>query len=212
MGGSPEALDRIAQDGVRDVNEFFHAKAFWRDQTRSAPHNVYTSSDQWEYINMNRVAAASAASSSVDSWLFEQKEPCQFSCVSNMTFTYIPRVYEASWSYDASQNVYQRYDESAKMYKGEEGTPVVASTVVLQRVPTEVVDAVGRLSLETISEGDAIVFTAGTMTNGTWKKDAVSQRTRFFDGNQQEISFTPGKVWVQVLPSDASYSFDDPVQ
>ncbi|HSD12679.1 MAG TPA: DUF3048 domain-containing protein, partial [Patescibacteria group bacterium] len=43
VGGSPEALEKIVAYDMRDLNEFFAGKYFWRDENRDAPHNAYTS-------------------------------------------------------------------------------------------------------------------------------------------------------------------------
>jgi len=47
VGGSPDALDKIKTGNIFDLNEFYNGKYYWRDNVRSAPHNVYTSSELW---------------------------------------------------------------------------------------------------------------------------------------------------------------------
>src|SRR3989344_7322518 len=46
-GGSPAALERLKDDdSISNLDEFFgyNSGYFWRDNQRSAPHNLYTSS------------------------------------------------------------------------------------------------------------------------------------------------------------------------
>jgi hypothetical protein len=49
VGGSPDALAIIASDkNIFDFNEFYNGPYFWRSADRYAPHNVYTSSENWK--------------------------------------------------------------------------------------------------------------------------------------------------------------------
>ena len=49
-GGSPEALSAIKTKKIFDANEFFWGEYYWRSSDRPAPHNLYTSSDNWQKI------------------------------------------------------------------------------------------------------------------------------------------------------------------
>jgi len=42
VGGSPDALQRIKDIQVRDLDQFFNPIAYHRITTRYAPHNVYS--------------------------------------------------------------------------------------------------------------------------------------------------------------------------
>ena len=46
VGGSPDALQRIKDINVRDLDQFYNPTAYHRITTRYAPHNVYTGIDQ----------------------------------------------------------------------------------------------------------------------------------------------------------------------
>lgn len=46
VGGSPDALQRIKDLGVRDLDQFYNPSAYHRITARYAPHNVYTSVSQ----------------------------------------------------------------------------------------------------------------------------------------------------------------------
>src|SRR3989338_917408 len=50
VGGSPEALALLPSRDVFDVNEFSRGQFFWRSRARSAPHNVYTSSQKLQEV------------------------------------------------------------------------------------------------------------------------------------------------------------------
>ena len=48
--------------------------------------------------------------------------------------------------------------------------------------------------------GRAIVFQNGVVSEVTWKKPTQKARTIFSDKSGKEIVFTPGKIWVEILP------------
>ena len=50
VGGSPDALKQI-RNGGKDLDQFFNPGAYWRQSTRAAPHNVYTSFKNMDKLN-----------------------------------------------------------------------------------------------------------------------------------------------------------------
>lgn len=46
IGGNIAALDQIGPLKIQDINQFYNANYFWRDNSRVAPHNVYTTTDK----------------------------------------------------------------------------------------------------------------------------------------------------------------------
>ena len=77
----------------------------------------------------------------------------------------------------------------------------------MQFVTTTVLDAIGRLGMETVGEGRAVVFRDGRMIEGVWKKQSASDRTEWRDTNGDVIPLNPGKIWIEVLNQHGSLSF-----
>jgi two-component system chemotaxis response regulator CheB len=82
----------------------------------------------------------------------------------------------------------------------DDGAQVLADTIIIQEVPTRVLDEEGRREMDTIGSGLVRVIQHGMLIRGTWKKEAVSSRTRFYDVNGEEIALKPGTLWVQIVP------------
>lgn len=210
VGGSQDALDRIEAWGVHDLNEFYRGWYYWRDDGRFAPHNVYTSSKLWNTAFADYDAFA--ATSTFDGWSFGAMSPCDeltdslASCADVFTTTFNGSVYEAIWRYATSTNQYERYQVEGKQ-TDEGGNPILADTVVVQFVTTTVLDAIGRLGMETVGEGRAVVFRDGRMIEGVWKKQSASDRTEWRDTNGDVIPLNPGKIWIEVLNQHGSLSF-----
>ncbi|MBU0661201.1 DUF3048 domain-containing protein [Patescibacteria group bacterium] len=197
VGGSPEALEKIAQTGIFDMNEFSRGWYFWRSRDRAAPHNVYTSSQLWQ--DAYETYAPEEANTQIDSWKFDHEaEACQENCLDEITVAFAPYTYRATWMYNAEQDLYERYEGGRKHYD-QTGGALIANTVIVEHVSAKVIDNVGRLRVETLGEGDVDIFMHGKHVQGTWKKENRTDKTRWYDDAGEEISIVPGVIWVSVL-------------
>ncbi len=201
VGGSPDALEDIEALEVFDVNEFYRGWYFWRSAERFAPHNTYTASKLWQkawedYGNKRSKVAASG-------WNFASRAACEVGCIRKITVSFLPPVYEAVWQYTSSTQQYTRY-QMGQPHTDDDGRTIVANTIIVQRVTTQVLDAVGRLGLETVAKGEALVFRDGHMIRGTWYKKSVSGKTRWLDEAGKEIPLKAGPIWVEVVPHNGS--------
>lgn len=204
VGGSNEALEKIGQYQMFDMNEFFRGWYFWRSKDRYAPHNTYTSSDMWnkafeEYPREEIMPA-------VDAWKFEKSEPCLENCITQITATFFAPTYEAVWKYSTSTEKYDRY-QMGRPHVDQDGRTITADTIIVQRVKTQVLDSVGRIAMDTVGSGEAIVFRDGKKITGTWKKESRTARTSWFDAEGNDIPLKAGTIWVEVVNDRGSVSF-----
>lgn len=206
VGGSPDALALIEQRDVFDMNEFYRGWYFWRSTDRYAPHNTYTSSLLWnkaviDYGNAEHPAIASP-------WLFDSYSLCNENCATHISLSYLSSsAYSPEWYFSSTTEQYTRY-ESKKIVRDDNGSSIVADTVIVQRVTARVIDDVGRLSLETIGSGDALIFTKGHVILGTWKKDALSGRTMWFYDDGTPIALSAGVVWISIASQYVDVSYE----
>src|SRR3989339_496165 len=196
-GGSPDALAKIKSDGIFDANEFWWGSYYWRDNNFDAPHNLFTSSAQWQKIFADY--GGNHLSVGWVGWKFNTTS-ADFSGtdISAIKIKY-NAYYIIEWKYDPVVKNFIRF-LNGEQYKTVDGSAVTANTVAVQTVTQKILDEVGRLELGTIGNGEARVLRGGKMTSGSWKKDNASGRTLFLDENGQEIEFMPGKIWVQIVP------------
>jgi hypothetical protein len=195
VGGSPDALDQIKEDGVLGLNEFYRGWHYWRSTDRYAPHNVYTSSEQWTKA---LETYDSREEDTFSSWVFgTDVDQCNISCVDEIVITFLAPRYVVTWKYNTSTMQYARWQDG-RPHKDRNGKPIVADTFIVQEVQTEVLDAVGRLGMQTTGGGEATVFRGGNAIEGTWQKNSKKERTMWFDQEGSDISLRPGKIWIEV--------------
>jgi hypothetical protein len=192
-GGSPDALDKIKKEQVFDLNEMYNSAYFWRDNSRFAPHNLFTSSELWNKF----LSTKKSANQFLDGWKFGSLVVANLESVKNIFIEYSPN-YSVGWQYIADSQKYQRLINDKKQQ--EEGVDLLGDSVIIQYVKTQVLDDYGRLGIATNGQGDMRLLRDGLMQRGVWKK--ISGRTRFYDLSGQELVLKPGKTWIQIVPKD----------
>lgn len=193
VGGSPESLSDIAENGTLDLNQFFQSEYFYRDElTRYAPHNVYTSTSilKKSIAEINEKYDVDAPL--YESWMFTDG----VSQSSTVDTTHIEwgNGYDIDWTYDPSTNMYHR---------SQGGNTYTANTVVIIATDIGMIpgDDKGRRTVRTIGQGPIALLQNGTRNNvpWTWKKPSASARMRFYDENENEIMMNAGKTWIEVI-------------
>jgi hypothetical protein len=199
VGGSPDALDDITAYGLRDMNQFYNGTSFWRATDRSAPHNVYTSTDLLG-ANYDRYFS-DRPPQALDGWKFKDDAAvADRPDGEKVSIAYGDPETDVVWTYDHDTNSYSRA-QGGKTIRTLDGADVIAKNVVVQFVDVQVVDSDGRLKIGDIGSGDAIIVFDGQSYHGTWKKDDRTSRTRFYDASGNEIVFDAGTTWIEVVPT-----------
>jgi hypothetical protein len=196
-GGSPAALSLISAGETLDLNEFWNGKYFWRADDRYAPHNIYTSSEL-----LTAAATFLAVSEpSYGLWTFKDDQPAENLGETDL-FIEDGLAYRTGWHYDSANNNYIRWQGSANT-TSEDGEAVVADNVAVVYTPISVLDQIGRLELETVGQGTAMVFQDGRKIPAVWKKESADERLRFFAEDGKEISWNAGTTWIEVISTSA---------
>lgn len=117
--------------------------------------------------------------------------------------------YDVSWKFDATTNSYKRSNGGKAHTDWEFDKPqLTASDVVIMFVNEKgPVDTEHHLYYEVVGEGDAIIFKNGEAITGTWKKETQLDREVFYDKNGDEITFTRGPIWVELVPEGNSVDY-----
>ncbi len=202
VGGSNQALANIKTFDIFDINEMYRGWYFWRSKNRYMPHNTYTSQALWEKAFEDYGDdRQQTTDNNLEPWKFERWDACAEDCVEEITTTYSGQTYQATWKYNTTTQKYERYEFDEPVIGAQTGDQLVADTLIIQYVDTQVLDGVGRLGMDTIGSGDAIIFRNGFKIEGEWRKDSREGRTKFYnvDAEEYEIAFKPGKIWIAVM-------------
>jgi hypothetical protein len=200
VGGNDDALLELQTAPLLNLDEFAHGQYFWRDSKRYAPHNAYTSSVKIAAAAWNK---SWPTEGTYDSWIFkDEAELPERGMTGEIKINFLAAIDSVRWQYDRATNVYVRYQAGERQIDAD-GTPVTAKNVAVMKVESVVIDKVNLYRrTTTIGTGAAIVFRDGQVIKGVWRRPMRMDRTRFYDENNQEISFNAGATWIEAIPSD----------
>ncbi len=207
VGGSDEALKDLSTRmyGLDDADEFSHGNSFWRDASRDAPHNTYSSTEKMRAL----MAAKSwhTETEATDPWRRDGATatgtPASAieiaSVAGGETISF--RWNAARRGYDLSRRAPAVHDRS-----GEPVSPANVIVIEAKIIPIADPHAKGLIGIEAIGEGSATVFRDGVAIPAKWKKTSAASPTRFIDAQGREIALAPGQVWISVIGTNRSGS------
>lgn len=195
-GGSSDGLSAIKKQGVFDADEFSRTPYFWRDDSRYAPHNLYTSSSKWQ--KYFAVYGSKRDYPEWEGWKFGEMNSTGTESVASFSVGY-SRDFNVGWRFNREKNVYERLLNN-EVFADENEKVVTAENIIVQFSSISVLDEVGRKKIQTVGSGDARVYRNGLLVRATWKKENSSARTRFYDKDNIEIVLEPGRTWVMITP------------
>lgn len=197
-GGAPGVLNALEQADLVRVDETSGGDAFWRDESREAPHNLYGSTSRLYD------AAHSAEGPPAPLFTYAEELTLRSKRATSVHLPFSVNYGDVWWSWDGGLGEWVRAHGDVP-HTVETGGPVSADNVVVQMV--EMVIPPDRLTpvLELTGSGKAYVFRDGRMVVGRWERATLADMTRFVARDGTEIPLAPGRTWVELLPSTAAF-------
>lgn len=202
-GESPQAQIYFKEKDIDHINEMFHSPGFWRDKSRRAPNNLYTGTKEiWAEIEKK----GWDRQVDIEGFHFDDTlKPEENELVHEVTVKYPYR--NVIYKYEASSGLYHRFLGSKPQLDSETGDQYSAANILIQEVGTKVFDQEGRMEIDLLGKGNAILFSRGRVFNGMWKKDSFSKRTYFTDDKGEEFRLAPGQTWILLKPKNTVYEY-----
>ena len=168
-------------------------KYFWRSKSRSAPHNVFTSSE-----NLNQVQEKKQWSASkFIPWVFVDRDP-DFSAgnIREITIPYYGS-YKVKWVYEADSDSYARYVGNT-LDKDKNNSNIYYKNILVIFTEERILDDVGRLFIRTTGSGKALYFSGGEVTESVWSRNPNEfYIIKTTDG--RDIGFIRGNTWINIV-------------
>lgn len=179
-----------AWDGIKST-------AFYsRDESRQSPHNVrFALAQAMESVNFEKYLPVKSP------LRFDADHPTvQGDDVLEFAIPYRVGSYHPSYLYDADSGQYRRYYNGRPMNDGGDQTPITCQNVIVMTAEVEWYDEDEERPLYTFTGGgDCTYFIGGKRFTGAWRRDKLADVTRFLDAEGNEVRFTPGKTFIQIV-------------
>jgi hypothetical protein len=207
VGGNLDALDQIKQDNILDLDQFSVGDAaYWREPEagKAIEHTMFTSTDKLYNVAFNDKHWPATS----DFTALKFKEPLEKSLRGlgqKIQINFSSAEYNVVWTYDSATNTYLREMAGVPHKDRDTGKQLAATNIIIQQMnrweaPTAINE--NGWAMQTVGTDKAKIFSQGKEIDGTWKKTDRTSRTLFYDDEGNEITFTPGQFWIEIVPPD----------
>jgi hypothetical protein len=207
IGGSVSALNDIKRLNVGDIEGLkLDSSVFWRKKHKPIPNNMYTSGEALLKLIHSRNFHKDM---NVVSWDFGTND-----LLASAETLHSPKIvykapsgkdsigYFVEFVYNEERLIYDRFVNGKPHLDEASREQLYAKSILIQKAKTKVIDSEGRLQIDLVGEGTGYYLAEGKVMPITWKKATEAARTVFYDAQGNPLVMVPGKLWVQVVPSD----------
>ncbi|RED63064.1 DUF3048 domain-containing protein [Cohnella lupini] len=202
VGASNDAFAILQRQHKEDLDEITNAGAyFYRDKSRKAPHNVYSTLEQLRAGAAKRKYKDTATMPLLS---FDKAPPAlaTASPATRIDIKFMLSDYKVSYTYDSAKSLYSRFINDEPHIDKNNDQQLTAANLVVLEAKTEIKDDVGRLIVNLDSGGDAVLFQNGMAITCTWERKEGDIVRLIKDG--AELPFLPGVTYYHVVPNSAS--------
>ena len=206
-GGSQESLNLLARGYVNWINEITRGAYFWRDRSRRAPYNVMTSTELlYQYIERRDWALYQTPRGFrfYDEGEWNHRRYAQADVV---RVHY--RLAHNNYIFNRTTGLYARYIGETPFIDANNGAQLHVANIIVQHVESRVIDAEGRLRIDLVGEGTAMLFTGGTVQYGTWQRANIDSPTIFLNERGEEWRLNSGQTWIQIADRNVTVRYED---
>jgi len=184
-GYSFRTKELIRSLGIKEITSSTH---LFRDSTRRAPHNLYTSTE--------RLAGARGTSAMQTETVAESRLPDGYELASSVEINYNSQNM-IGYQYDAERGVYLRFINGNAHQDRESGEQYSAYRVIVRSARYLNVPGTELVEIDLTGTGKGWLYQAGRKYEIRWEKS--DGRTRYFyqDGTELDLRFN--NTWIQLI-------------
>lgn len=208
-GGSKEALDRIkaGTGNIKDLDEFFNEKSFWRDPKKKPPHNLFTSTMLLRELLAKKGWTNSAGTAS---WAIKKDNPTGEggNPIKEISINFSSDPYALRYLYDSATNSYKRLLAGKPQIDALTNAPITAKNVVILYTTSTVIDPeLLTIDLQTLGSERAMIFRDGGMLQARWKKDSPADPLKLLDADGSLVPLNGGPTWIEIIDQNGTASW-----
>ncbi len=203
VGGSPEALAQISNEGIKDLDYGFNSNYYHRISSRYAPHNVYTSRGELLALQNSK----GWSTSTFTGWARKDEKAAATPTAKSIDFAISGFLYNPHYDYDPTTNAYKR-SEAGKPHVDEKSGSQITPKVVIAVLINKSIHPDGVHTIySTSGTGKAYIFQDGTVTIGTWQKADRKSEMQFLGSNGKPLELNKGNTWISAVELEGSITY-----
>jgi len=204
VGGSPQAYQDLSRLKVANLDNMKVSAPFWRTTSRQAPHNLYTSTLKLrEELRTRKLEKEGPAGSS---FVFAEKKDLGGTRVNEIGI-YYPGGYQGyfvTFRYEAGGDDFLRFIKNEPHRNEASGEQLRTKNVVVLFAETRPIpqDDAGRIDINLVGSGKALVFSAGQAREGKWEKTSRQAPLKLLTTDGKPLALAVGPSWVEIVPPE----------
>ena len=212
-GWSPQAQSDIAELGVNNINGIQESGSdFWRVKDKSAPHNLFTSTESILKIASRKNYSTTSNKKSVLNYVADEIElDKKYQNEENMQAINITiphsKLQIVKYEYDENTKTYKRYARNKLQTDYITGEPVTTKNIIItmcDNYTLEDKENKGRQGLKNIGTFDGYYITNGQAIKIKCVKSDREEQTVYKDLEGKEIEVNDGNTFINICPTDAN--------
>ncbi|MDO5127200.1 MAG: DUF3048 domain-containing protein [Eubacteriales bacterium] len=200
-GWSDYARQLIEQEGTNNINGLYDDKAYYRDNSRYAPHNVYTDGARLKDAVERNGYRTTYKDGLGHMFEFNLEDT---PLANNQTANKIMTAYNGSpsrwFEYNEEDQRYYRFQYNEKQMDVETQEQLSYKNVIVMFANYEPIDGY-LLHLDWYSGGTGYYFTDGEYKEIKWE-NVNEEQVRFFDQDGKLLKMNPGNTFITVFEAD----------
>jgi hypothetical protein len=188
-------LKDLRDDGFADMDQIVGTpEAFWRDDSREMPHNLYTS-----VAKMRKTAPIYGYKDTpLDAEEFAfTPDPPPTSVAPDVVLTF--------WlgyqvRYRPAGSGYIRMIGTDVQHDLGDMRPYIVSDIIAVWIPARVMDNLGDLQMNVYGKFPAVLVRDGVAKKGSWVAPGPNTMPELLDERGNPLTLAPGQIYIEVLP------------
>ena len=237
-GWSPQAESDITKLGVNNINGIQESSSsFWRVKDKSAPHNLFTSTEKILQIAERKNYKTTSTQESVLNYVADEidlsekyatnaeaeSQETTNTDTTNSTSSEVEvidaisvtiphsKLQTVKYEYNAGTKRYTRYARNKLQKDYTSGEAVTTKNIIIEfadNYTLQDTENKGRQGLSNIGTFDGYYITNGKAIKITCTKSARNKKTVYKDLSGNEIKVNDGNTWINICPKDANVIFE----
>ncbi len=192
-GGTAPNVAAIRATDLVIVDENSAGDAFFREPTRPGPHNLYGRSALLFQRDGKPVPPVPQFNYVEEGQAFSGEPVAQF-------HANFDQGYDMTYVWDATSGGWKRFQRTDEPFMAV-GTAVEPVQVAPTNVIIQFINYPRGSEGQILGSGEAWFFSNGQLVRGRWEKSFPGAPTTFLDANGAPLKLTPGRTWVELLPT-----------
>ena len=187
-------LRQLRAQGFADMEQILGTpEAFWREDSREMPHNLYTS--------IKRIRSTAKRYGFPDRPFNQRffafaKLPLARTAV-DPSFVFW-NGYTVQYHY--ARGIYTRVIDGVVQHDREDPRPYRVADVIATWIPAKVIDSVGDLDMQVYGTFPAVLLRGGKTIAGKWIEAGPTALPQLFDLSGRPLALVPGQIYIEILP------------